>query len=166
MPFLKVNTRNRRKRKKSLHGFNPKLTFSRIFAFILWGRQCGNIAFFSSFPGIGTFLYTLLKGRERHPSVQQKWLWPGDVAVPFQLTSECATQWVTHQERKRWSSQQSSNTGNLSLTHCGKKICTKGPNLLLKTGYQYKASSLHKIRHNAENIYQDDHKGFAGLGKL
>lgn len=39
-------------------------------------------------------------------------------------------------------------------------------NLLLQTGYQYKASSLHRIRHNAENIYQDDHKGFAGLGKL
>lgn len=46
------------------------------------------------------------------------------------------------------------------------KICTKGQNLLLQTGYQYKASSLHRIRHNAENIYQDDHKGFAGLGSF
>lgn len=121
MPFLKVNTR-KRKRKKSLHSFNPKLTFSRIFAFILWGRQCGNIAFFSSFPGIGTFLYTLLKGSERHPSVQQKWLWPGDVAVPFQLTSECATQWVTHQERKLWSWQQIQATSQPTV---GKKSAPK-----------------------------------------
>lgn len=57
------------------------------------------------------------------------------------------------QERDLWSSQQSSNKGNTSPQPTvsrtrrtpnlgGKNLCTKGQNLLLKTGYRYKASRL------------------------
>lgn len=130
---------------------------------MLWGRQWGNIAFFNTFPGTGTFLCTLLKRREASIS-----------AVEMLETRGCSSSILAHQlvcntmsyaqERELWSSQQSPNKSNVSpqptvsrarrIPNLGvKNLCIKDQNLPLKTAYQYKGFSLlKKNRYNSENV--------------